>query len=246
MSHQEVKQFMRSERWNASNAKAYDAYRFLSKDQGWRNLLRGMLQGVPSGATVLEMGAGTGFITSILAAEGYQVLGFDLSEDMLDRARQNLADRGLSDRVSLRQGDAESVDLPDSTVDAVVSRWVLWTLPRPRLAIAEAARVLKPGGIAAFIDGRVLSQGWAARWRGQLTDYFLTGRKPGWRDACYANFDDKLPRISAEEVAECLTEQGLEVREVDTDVDRITDGPVRSWLMGGGWTSHAVSAVKPI
>ncbi len=245
MSHQDVKQFMRWERWNAPNAKAYDAYRFFSRERGWRDLLRGMLQGLPSNATVLEMGAGTGFITSILAAEGYQVLGFDLSEDMLDRARQNLTTKGLDARVRLWQGDAESVDLPDASVDAVVSRWVLWTLPRPRLAIAEAARVLKPGGIAALIDGRVLRQNWLARWRGKLTDYFLTGRKPGWRDACYANFDDKLPRIGAEEVADCLAEHGFGVREVITDVDRLTDGLVRRWFMGNGWTSHAVTAVKP-
>lgn len=245
MPAQDVKQFMRWQRWDAVNAKAYDAFRLLSRRRGWESWLRGMLGGVPAGATVLEMGAGTGYITVILARLGYRVLGFDLSEDMLARAKGALEREGLAGGVRLWQGDAEHVDLPDASVDAVVSRWVLWTLPDPRAALAEAARLLKPGGAAVFIDGRVLEQGRLARWRGQWMDYLLTGRKPGWREACYANFDAQLPRINAEEIAECLQSHGLTALRVDKDVDRATDGLLRRWLRGDGWTSHAVAAVKP-
>jgi ubiquinone/menaquinone biosynthesis C-methylase UbiE len=245
MPAQEVKHFMRWQRWNASNAKAYDAFRWLSRSRGWSSYLSGMLAGVPRGATVLEMGAGTGYITAILARMDFQVLGFDLSEDMLARAKDTLDREGLASNVRLWQGDAEHVDLPESSVDAVVSRWVLWTLPDPRAALAEAARLLKPGGVAVFIDGRVLEQGRLARWRGQWVDYLLTGRKPGWRDACYANFDAQLPRINAKEIAECMQSHGLTVLRVDRDVDQATDGSFRRWLRGDGWTSHAVAAVKP-
>jgi ubiquinone/menaquinone biosynthesis C-methylase UbiE len=245
MQAPDVKQFMRRQRWNASNAKAYDAYRWLARDRGWRAYVAALLGDVPPGATVLEVGAGTGYITAIVAALGYQVLGFDLSEAMLARARTTLARQGLDQRVRLWQGDAESVNLPDASVDAVISRWVLWTLPDPRAALAEAARLLKPGGTAAFIDGRVLPQGRLARWRGQVTDYLLTGRKPGWRDACYANFDARLPRLDAGQIADRLTAEGLSVLSVDKDVDRVTDGTFRRWFAGDGWTSHTVTAVKP-
>lgn len=242
---QDVKQFMRRQRWDASNAKAYDAFRWLSRSRGWETWLRGMLEGVAPGATVLEMGAGTGYITAILARMGYRVLGFDLSDDMLARAQDTLARQGLAGTVRLWQGDAERVDLPDASVDAVVSRWVLWTLPDPRACLAEAARLLRPGGTAVFIDGSVLKQGRLARLRGQWMDYLLTGRKPGWRDACYANFDSQLPRIDAGQIAECLEAHGLRVLRVDREVDRATDGLFMRWLRGDGWASHAVAAVKP-
>lgn len=242
---QDVKAYMRQERWGDRNARAYQAYhRLLSSRAGWRGLMAELLRGLGPGAEVLEVGVGTGFITAILAEAGYRVTGFDLSPAMLERARENLSRQGLADRVKLAEGDAEAINAPEASFDAVVSRWVLWTLPNPETALAEMARVLRPGGLLALVDGRVLAQGRLARWRGNVTDFVLTGRRPGWRKDAYANIDPSLPRLGLERIAERLREGGLETRQIKPDIDAETDGLARWWLMGSGWTSHAVSAVK--
>lgn len=73
----------------------------------------------------------------------------DISEGMLSLAKKKARERGLD--TDLRIGDAESLDFEDESFNAVVSRWVLWTLLNPKKAVREWMRVVKPGGkIYAF------------------------------------------------------------------------------------------------
>ena len=65
---------------------------------------------------------------------------------MLARAQAKIAAAGLGARVALRQGDAGSLPWPDDSFDLVVSLEALEFFPRPRRALAEMSRVLKPGG----------------------------------------------------------------------------------------------------
>jgi ubiquinone/menaquinone biosynthesis C-methylase UbiE len=101
---------------------------------------------LPPGARVLDIGCGTGEIAERLARRfpGATILGVDLEEPHLDRARARCAD--LGERVRFRRGDALALALPDASFDLVVSRHVVQAVPDPRRAVAEMARVLAPGG----------------------------------------------------------------------------------------------------
>lgn len=245
MTPDEVKDTMRDHRWGRKNALAYDAYRRLSRRKAWLGLLAGQLRGLVPGARILEVGSGTGFITAILAELGFAVDGVDLSPEMLVIAVRNLAAAGLDRRVRLFRGDAEALEFGDGSFDAVVGRWVLWTLPRPARAIAEMARVLKPGGLVVLVDGQHRPQGAWARRRGALVDWAITGRPLNWRETEYPRFWEGLPRLDARQAAEVFTDLGLAVTTVQTGLERQTDGLFFQWLQGGGWTSYLVKAVKP-
>lgn len=243
--HCEIKSVMQNIRWNASNAKAYNRYRMISRRQSWMKLLREELSCVPAGESILEVGAGTGFITGILAGSGYNVVATDLSPSMLAVAARNIAADGSAERVRFLERDAESLATEDNAFDAVVSRWVLWTLPRPRMALAEMARTLAPGGRFVLIDGQHREVDKWARCRASLVDFFLAGRMPGWHPKEFTDVKRILPRLDAPEVVSILDELGLEKITSRKLSDREGDGFLRNWLMGHAWESYMVTAFKP-
>ena len=112
----------------------------------WRAALRRLLPDPP--ARVLDAGAGTGFLSLLLAGLGYQVTAIDLSAGMLGKLRAKAA--GLGAEVRVVQADAASP--PGGPFDAVVERNLLWTLPDPAAALA-AWRQAAPAGRLALIEG---------------------------------------------------------------------------------------------
>ncbi|MGV8109294.1 class I SAM-dependent methyltransferase [Methanospirillum sp.] len=98
---------------------------------------------------ILDVGTGTGSISLILSKLGHDVTGIDLSPGMLSVCERKAGERGLT--LDLHVGDAEALPFPDNNFDMITSRWVLWTLLQPEIAINEWKRVIKPGGkILAF------------------------------------------------------------------------------------------------
>jgi ubiquinone/menaquinone biosynthesis C-methylase UbiE len=244
MYHKAVKSYMQNSRWNGTNAKAYDRYRLLSRQESWAELLAQELSAVQPGGTVLEVGSGTGFITEVLARSGFRVAACDLSPAMLARAERNLQRVGLADQVRFVQSDAESLKLANKTFSAVVSRWLLWTLPRPQLALAEMVKALAPGARLVVIDGQEQEMNCMSRWRSTLTDWVLAGRRPGWQPKAYKTISKSLPRLDAPEVASILTELGLDQVRYRRLTSREGDGKVKNWLMGNSWVSYLVTANK--
>ncbi len=112
----------------------------------WSATLRRLLPDPP--ARVLDAGAGTGFLSLLLAAQGYQVTAMDLSAGMLEKLRAKAARQGLD--VEIVQTDAASP--PDGPFDAVVERHLLWTLPDPAAALA-AWRQAVPAGRLVLVEG---------------------------------------------------------------------------------------------
>ncbi|MFF0816836.1 class I SAM-dependent methyltransferase [Rhodococcus sp. NPDC003318] len=92
---------------------------------------------------VLEIAVGSGLNLALYGDDVTSVVGVDLSSEMLDLARAKVVD---ADRIELRQGDVQALDLPDASVDTVVSTYTYCTIPDPGRASAEAYRVLVPGG----------------------------------------------------------------------------------------------------
>jgi demethylmenaquinone methyltransferase/2-methoxy-6-polyprenyl-1,4-benzoquinol methylase len=109
------------------------------------------LDGLPLGGEIVELAAGTGWWTALLAAKG-ELHAYDAAGAPLDRARSRLVAHGL--RAHLHVRDAWAA--PDRAVDALFSGFWLSHIPRPRLAafLGIARAWLRPGGIYAAIDSQ--------------------------------------------------------------------------------------------
>ena len=101
---------------------------------------------------LLDVGTGTGRLLELAAPRAGRALGVDMSRDMLALARARLAERHLSDRTAVRQADMYRLPFGDASFDAVTLQMVLHYAEDPAAALAEAARVLKPGGVLLVAD----------------------------------------------------------------------------------------------
>jgi ArsR family transcriptional regulator len=100
---------------------------------------------------LLDIGAGTGRLLELVAPRCGAVLGVDASREMLALARARLAERNLSN-CAVRQADMYRLPLPDAGFDAVTLQMVLHYAEDPAAALAEAGRVLRPGGTLLIVD----------------------------------------------------------------------------------------------
>src|SRR5262249_11861873 len=100
------------------------------------------------GRKVLEVAAGTGLFTVELARTAAQVVATDRSPAMLDVLRGRVAASGFTN-VEVRAADATAIEAEAVSFDAVVAANLLHLLPQPERMLAEARRVLRPGGLLA-------------------------------------------------------------------------------------------------
>jgi ubiquinone/menaquinone biosynthesis C-methylase UbiE len=117
--------------------------------RAWRRLLSGLAG--PAPLDVLDIGCGTGFLSLLLAEQGHRVTGVDMASAMLARARAKAAAMGVVARFI--EGDAEALDLTDASVDLIVERHLIWTLPHPETALDLWRRLLRRGGRLVLIEG---------------------------------------------------------------------------------------------
>jgi len=157
-------------------------------DVVWRRLaIRGL--GLDGGERVLDLGCGTGDLLDLAAARGALPVGVDVSAQMLRRARRRVP------AALLLRCDAERLPLRSGSFDAVVSAFALRNFTAVPGVLAEAARVLRPGGRIALLEmdrpatgagrrafdfylgrvvpavGRVLSHGFAYRYLAESVAY---------------------------------------------------------------------------
>jgi len=106
------------------------------------------LASLKAGEVVLDLGSGAGF-DAFLAAQKVgatgKVIGVDMTPEMIDKARQNVA-KGKITNVEFRLGEIESLPVEDQSVDVIISNCVINLVPDKNRAFQEAYRVLKPGG----------------------------------------------------------------------------------------------------
>ena len=106
------------------------------------------------GETVLDLGSGAGadvLISAKRVAPGGRAIGIDMTDEMLALARANAAAAGV-ENVEFVKGYLEDIPLPDASVDVVISNCVINLAADKRVVLAEAARVLRPGGRFAVSD----------------------------------------------------------------------------------------------
>ncbi|MBR1580171.1 MAG: class I SAM-dependent methyltransferase [Selenomonadaceae bacterium] len=117
--------------------------------EGWLEYIESKL---PSRAPlrILDVGTGAGFFALLMARRGHEVIGVDMSREMIKRARLNADDLKL--RAEFRLMNAQRLDFDDETFDAVLSRNLTWTLPDVERAYRDWHRVLKVGGVMLNFD----------------------------------------------------------------------------------------------
>lgn len=101
---------------------------------------------LPSGK-IFDVGCGTGSLVLKLAREGYQVEGVDISDECVSITKSRIKEAGLSKSITISQGSATKIDLPDRCVDGVIAGEVLEHLQDDGAAVCEFSRILKVGGV---------------------------------------------------------------------------------------------------
>ncbi len=115
----------------------------------WRELLTELLPAAP--AAILDVGCGTGSLSLVMAALGYEVTGIDLSPAMIARAKRKAETAGYP--ISFGIMDASSPDLAQRRFAAVLCRHLLWTFADPVLVLGRWSNLLLPGGRLILIEG---------------------------------------------------------------------------------------------
>lgn len=109
---------------------------------------------IKEGDTVIDLGSGAGndvFIARAIAGEKGRVIGIDMTEAMIDKARKNNEKLGFKN-VEFRLGDIENLPVDDNTADVTISNCVLNLVPDKMKAFSEVYRTLKPGGHFSVSD----------------------------------------------------------------------------------------------
>lgn len=126
---------------------------------------------------VLEVGVGTGLSLSEYDRD-LEVVGIDLSPEMLERARQRVKEEKLDNVTGIHEMDASELDFPDASFDTVVAMFVMTVVPDPEKVMRELARVTKPGGSVILVNHFSKEEGvrgWVERRMAPLAEVI------GWR-----------------------------------------------------------------
>ncbi len=165
---------------------------------------------------VIDLGTGTAQIPILLCqhADACRIMAIDLSIAMLDLARLNIEVNGLIDRISLAHVDSKALPYDDEAFDLVISNSIVHHIPEPASVLADAVRVLKPGGRLFFRD--------LLRPVDEATVEHLVATYAGEADAHQRQmFDDSLrAALSLDEIREIVTALGFAAESVTATSDR--------------------------
>jgi len=129
------------------------------------------------GGRILEVGVGTGISLPDYARTN-RLVGVDLSEPMLRKAQERVAENGLHNVEALAVMDAEHLGFADGLFDVIVAQYVITAVPDPEATLDEFARVLKPGGEIVLVN----HIGAEAGLRRAFEQWFApVARRLGWR-----------------------------------------------------------------
>jgi ubiquinone/menaquinone biosynthesis C-methylase UbiE len=160
----------------------------------WKNILYNTFGDKPK--RILDVGTGTGFLAILLAELGHNVVGVDLSRNMLMKAEYKAKTKNVN--INFIECDAENLPFEDNFFDAVITRHLLWTLPHPPKAVNEWKRLVKNSGKVVVIDGKWIENTYKAkikRFIGNLAIITYKRRNPWKSNSIYnkKEINKKLP-----------------------------------------------------
>jgi ubiquinone/menaquinone biosynthesis C-methylase UbiE len=139
------------------------AYRTAGIERLWERIYDDFVAriGQPPGSHAIDIGCGPGYNAMRLARRGYRVTAVDYSEAILPLARENVAHEHLSDVITIGRDDILNLSYPSQNFDLVLCQGILMHVPDLTQAVAEVARVARPGG---YIVLEELNQGSPESW----------------------------------------------------------------------------------
>lgn len=143
----------------------------------WEGLARSILQLAPR-ARYADLGIGDGLLTLMLAEAASSVTAVDISTEMLSQLETRAKAKGI-DNIELVEGDIEDLPLPDESHDVVVASQALHHAQAPEKCLAEARRILVPGGRLLVIELLAHNEDWV---RDKLQHVHLGFTEPGLRN----------------------------------------------------------------
>jgi len=121
------------------------AWRWVSETAAVNDVAVELISPAP-GERICEIGFGPGRTLALLADAGAEVIGLEISPDMVNIAARRNAEPIAAGRMQLRQSDGIKLPLPDDSIDAALSVHTIYFWPDPTATIADLARTLRPGG----------------------------------------------------------------------------------------------------
>jgi SAM-dependent methyltransferase len=199
---------------------------------------------VSTGTRLLDVATGPGFVTGIAGARGAKAIGLDFSEAMIAEARQR------HPSITFRDGDAQALPFDTGTFDAVVMNFGLLHLARPEAAIAEAHRVLRPGGRYALTVWAPPEQ---AVGFGMVLDAIkahgnpnvpLPEGPPFFRFSAAGEFGTTLATAGFSEIEVRTLPLTWHLRWADAAFEAVSQGGVRTAALLRAQTPDALSAIR--
>ena len=170
-----------------------DSRRQLVPGRSWAAWARAIGLLLPA-VDVADLGCGEGYLTIEAARWARRVIAVDRSEEVLDRARR-LASRRKLRNITWKRGDLERLPIRDQSIDIALLSQTLHHVDRPAAALAEAWRILRPGGRLLVLDLRDHDERWV---KSKLGDRWLGFKDDELRELlASAGFGDVLVRVGA-------------------------------------------------
>jgi ubiquinone/menaquinone biosynthesis C-methylase UbiE len=162
----------------------------------------GSLAPLESGSTIVDLGTGPGILSIELhkLVPQAKIIGVDLSSDMLEIARKNADEAGMSD-YETRLGKAEEIPIESNSVNLVVTQSSFHEWHDQRKGLSEMLRILKPGGSLILKD---YNRAWLSAWRRGLLKFLLTMVGESYEDHV------GMFKFTFDEVADLLKEAGFD------------------------------------
>ncbi len=194
---------------------------------------------VPPGGPVTDAGCGPGVHAIRAAKLGHRVEALDLSHTMLGEAQRRADAAGVADKITFRQTDLTTLDIPDASRRHVFSWGVVIHIPDAEAALSNLARIIAPGGrLALHLTNSTAFDHTLERWGRFAVRKPLELEQRDLGPGCWYEMNDErlwVWRFDLDAVAAFLARRGLTLRHRWTaecsEIQRRVNGPVRSALL---------------